>query len=77
METEILINGNLHIYDVPWSVFNPDGEGVMVHVEGDLFVHRKEDDFIYPASDRFMENLFENHEIQDIILYSPKFKSNQ
>ena len=69
---EILVNGNLHIYDALWSDFKP--EGIIVHVEGDLFVHRKEDDFIYPTTDRFIENLFEEYDVKDIIAYSPKFK---
>jgi hypothetical protein len=72
---EFLVNGNLHIYDVLWSAFKP--EGIIVHVEGDLFVHRKEDDFIYPATDKFMENLFEEYDVKDIIAYSGKFKENQ
>jgi len=72
---EILVSGNLHIYDVPWSAFKE--EGVIVHVEGDVFVHQKEDDFIYPVTDTFMENLFEDHDVKDIIGYSAKFKQNQ
>ncbi len=72
---DLLIKGNLHIYDVPWDAFKP--EGIEVHVEGDVFVHRKEDDFIYPATDTFLENLFEEHDVKDIIYYSPKFKKNQ
>jgi len=75
MENEILVSGNLHIYDALWTDFKP--EGVIIHVEDDVFVHRKEDDFIYPASDTFMENLFEDHDVKDIIYRSPKFKSNQ
>ena len=69
---EILVNGNLHIYDALWSDFKP--EGIIVHVEKELFVHRKEDDFIYPTTDRFIENLFEEYDVKDIIAYSPKFK---
>ena len=72
---DILINGNLHIYDALWTDFKP--EGVVIHVEGDLFVHQKEEDFIYPASDKFIENLFEKHDVKDIITMSPKFKTNQ
>ncbi len=75
MKKEILIDGNLHIYDVLWSQLKP--EGVVVHVEEDLFIHRKEDDFIYPATDTFMENLFEDYDVKDIITYSTKFKTNQ
>ena len=75
MDKEILVNGNLHIYDALWNDFKP--EGVIIHVEGDLFVHRKEDDFIYPASDTFIENIFEKHDVKDIIVYSAKFKENQ
>jgi len=72
---EILVNGNLHIYNVLWNQFKP--EGIIVHVEGDLFVHEKGDNFIYPTTDRFIENLFEEHDVKDIIAYSPKFKKNQ
>lgn len=72
---EILVSGNLHIYDVPFTTFKPDG--IYVYVEGDVFVHNKEDDFIYPATDTFMENLFEEHDVKDIIYFSPKFEKNQ
>ena len=75
MEKEILVKGNLHIYDALWSQFKE--EGVIIHVEGDVFIHRKEDDFTYPASDKFMENLFEEYDVVDIIAYSAKFKTNQ
>ncbi len=72
---EILVSGNLHIYDVPWSSFKP--EGIIVHVEKNVIIHQKEDDFIYPATDNFIENLFEDNNVEDIIYYSKKFKSNQ
>ena len=69
---EILINGNLHIYDVLLEQFKP--EGVIIHVEGDVFIHQKEDDFIYPATDTFIENVFKKYDVKDIIAYSTKFK---
>jgi hypothetical protein len=72
---EILINGNLHIYDALWTDFKP--KGIIIHVKGDVFVHQKEDDFIYPKTDTFIENLFEKYDVKDIILYSAKFKENQ
>ena len=72
---DILINGNLHIYDVLLNQFKP--EGTTIHVEGDVFIHQKEDDFIYPKTDTFIENLFEKYDVMDIIAYSAKFKENQ
>lgn len=75
MEKEILIKGNLHIYDVLLTDFNPDG--IEVHVEGDVFFHQKEDDFVYPSSDKFIENIFDKYDIKDIICYSNKFFKNQ
>ena len=75
MEKELLVSGNLHIYDALWNDFKP--EGTTIHVEGDVFIHRKEDDFIYPKTDRFIENLFEEYDVKDIIAYSVKFKENE
>ena len=75
MEENILVKGNLHIYDVLLNQFKP--EGTTIHVEGDVFIHRKEDDFIYPSSDKFIENIFDKYDIKDIIAYSAKFKENQ
>ena len=75
MEKEILVNGNLHIYDVLLNQFKP--EGTTIHVEGDVFIHQKEDDFIYPSSDKFIENIFDKYDIKNIIAYSTKFKENQ
>jgi len=75
MEKEILIDGNLHIYDALWSQFKP--EGTTIHVEEDVFIHRNEDDFIYPATDTFIEDVFEKYDVKDIIAYSAKFKKNQ
>ena len=77
MGKEILANGNLHIYDVLWDFFKP--EGVIIHVEKDVFVHYKDDDFIYPKTDTFLdlEKEFKGRDVKDIIVYSPKFKSNQ
>jgi len=72
---ELLIKGNLHIYDVLLEQFKPDG--IEVHVEGDVFFHQKEDDFIYPSSDKFIDNIFDKYNIKDIIAYSAKFKENQ
>jgi len=73
-DNEILITGNLHIYDVPWSVFK--SQGIIVHVEGDVIIHRKEDDFVYPKTDTFIDNLFDKYDVKDIIAYSQKFKEN-
>jgi len=72
---ELLVSGNLHIYDALWSDFK--SEGVIIHVEKDVFIHKKEDDFIYPASDTFIEDIFAEHDVSDIIAYSIKFKENQ
>jgi len=72
---DLLITGNLHIYDILLTDFNP--KGIEVHVEGDVFLHQKEDDFTYPESDRFIENIFDKYDVKDIIAYSPKFKQNQ
>ena len=74
-DKEILISGNLHIYNALWTDFKADG--VVVHVEGDVFVHQEDDDFTYPKTDTFIENLFEKYDVKDIIYRSPKFKSNQ
>jgi hypothetical protein len=73
----MLISGNLHIYDVLWDFFKP--EGIVIHVEKELFVYRKDDDFIYPQTDTFLdlEKEFEGRDVKDIIVYSPKFKQNQ
>jgi hypothetical protein len=74
---DLLVKGNLHIYNVPWSFFKP--EGLIIYVEGDVFVHQKEDDFIYPKTDTFidLEERFMKQNVRDIIAYSPKFKSNR
>jgi len=75
MEKEILVKGNLHIYDALWNQFKP--EGTTIHVEGDVFIHQKEDDFIYPATDTFIEDVFEKYDVKDIIAYSAKFNEKK
>lgn len=72
---DLLIKGNLHIYDALWNSFKPDG--ILIHVEKDVFIHRKEADFIYPQTDMFIEDVFEKYNVRDIIAYSKKFESNQ
>ena len=77
MEKEILIKGNLHIYNVPWAFF--DSKGVVIHVENDVFIYNTDEDFIYPKSDTFfdLKKTFEEQGVKDIIAYSPKFKQKQ
>lgn len=70
MGKDIFVKGNLHIYDFSLDLFNP--EGVIIHVEKDVFIHRKEDDFTYPETDTFIENIFAKQDVKDIIAYSTK-----
>ena len=77
MENEILINGDLHTYSpMTHELLKP--EGVIIHVKGDAHFHSKDDDFIYNGEvDLFVEDVFTEYDVKDIIAYSTKFKENQ
>lgn len=71
MGKNIFIKGELHTYS-PMDASLLKEEGVTFHVKGKVYFHPIDDDFIYDKDDMFVEDIFKEYDVKDIIAFSIK-----